>query len=74
MSVRDAGPGESPETAFPVAALTQMAKEVLEGAFPPLWIRGEVSGFKRYSSGHWYFTLKDATAHAEMIALTQASA
>lgn len=62
MAPRDAGPGETPETAFPVAALTQMAKEVIEGAFPPLWIRGEVSGFKRYGSGHWYFTLKDATA------------
>ena len=59
---RDAGPGESPETAFPVAALTQMAKEVLEGAFPPLWIRGEVSNFTAHRNGHWYFTLKDASA------------
>jgi exodeoxyribonuclease VII large subunit len=45
-----------------VAALTQMAKEVLEGAFPPLWIRGEVSNFTAHRNGHWYFTLKDATA------------
>ena len=26
------------------------------------WVRGEVSGFKRASSGHWYFDLKDGTA------------
>ena len=59
---RDVAPGESPETAFSVAALTQMAKEVLEGAFPPLWIRGEVSNFTAHRNGHWYFTLKDAAA------------
>ncbi len=62
LSVRDAAPGDSPETAFSVAALMQMAKEVLEGAFPPLWIRGEVSNFTPHRNGHWYFTLKDATA------------
>ena len=45
-----------------MAALTQMAKDVLEGAFPPLWIRGEVSNFTAHRNGHWYFTLKDATA------------
>ena len=60
--LRDAAPGESPETAFPVAALTQMAKDVLEGAFPPLWIRGEVSNFTKHRNGHWYFSLKDETA------------
>lgn len=27
-----------------------------------VWVRGEVSGFKRASSGHWYFDLKDAGA------------
>lgn len=65
--MRDAGPGESPETAYPVAALTQLAKEVIEGAFPPLWIRGEVSGFKSHGNGHWYFTLKDATASVSCV-------
>jgi exodeoxyribonuclease VII large subunit len=67
MTLRDAAPGESPETAFPVAALTQMAKEVIEGAFPPLWIRGEVSGFKSHGNGHWYFSLKDATASVSCV-------
>ncbi|MHB8840089.1 MAG: exodeoxyribonuclease VII large subunit [Gemmatimonadaceae bacterium] len=62
LSLRDAAPGEAPETALPVAALTQMAKDVLEGAFPPLWIRGEVGNFTKHRNGHWYFTLKDATA------------
>lgn len=67
VTLRAAAPGESAETAFPVAALTQMAKEVIEGAFPPLWIRGEVSGFKSHGNGHWYFTLKDATASVSCV-------
>ncbi|MBM3908588.1 MAG: exodeoxyribonuclease VII large subunit [Gemmatimonadetes bacterium] len=59
---RDAAPGETADTAIGVADLTTLAKEVLEGAFPPLWIRGEVSGFLKHRNGHWYFTLKDASA------------
>jgi exodeoxyribonuclease VII large subunit len=42
--------------------LAAQAKAVLEGAFPPLWVSGEVSNFTRHVSGHWYFTLKDARA------------
>ena len=60
--VRDAAPGETAETALTIADLTQTAKAILEGAMPPLWIRGEVSNFTAHRNGHWYFTLKDATA------------
>ena len=28
----------------------------VEGAFPPLWVRGEVSDFKAHRNGHWYFS------------------
>lgn len=54
--------GATSAEALSVHALTSAAKDVLEGAFPKLWVRGEVSGFKQYPSGHWYFTLKDAEA------------
>jgi exodeoxyribonuclease VII large subunit len=27
-----------------------------------VWIQGEISNFKRHSSGHWYFSLKDEKA------------
>ena len=60
--VRDAAPGETAETALTIADLTQTAKAILEGAMPPLWIRGEVSNFTAHRNGHWYFTLKDASA------------
>lgn len=31
-------------------------------AFEPLWIEGELSGYKQHGSGHHYFTLKDSGA------------
>jgi exodeoxyribonuclease VII large subunit len=52
-------PGETAATAIPVSTLTQAAKDVLQGAFPRLWVSGEVSDFKRHRNGHWYFCLKD---------------
>jgi exodeoxyribonuclease VII large subunit len=48
--------------ALTVTQLTQQIKGLLEGQFRDLWVRGEISNFKRHTSGHWYFTLKDAGA------------
>jgi len=43
-----------------VTQLTTAVKRIVEGSFErPLWIRGEVVGCKVWSSGHWYFTLRD---------------
>lgn len=55
-------PGESPGSAISVATLTQTIKDVLQGAFPPLWVRGEISDFKQHRNGHWYFTLRGGEA------------
>ena len=63
----DAVPGGSPEHAIPVSALTEAAKDVVEGAFPPLWVSGEVSDFKKHRNGHWYFSLKDASASIDCV-------
>jgi exodeoxyribonuclease VII large subunit len=60
-------PGASAADPVSVAWLTATAKEVLEGAFVPLWVKGEVSGFKAYPSGHWYFTLKDESAQLSCV-------
>lgn len=60
-------PGATSPEALTVHALTSAAKDVLEGAFPKLWVRGEVSGMKAYPSGHWYFTLKDAEAQVAAV-------
>lgn len=60
-------PGETAAEALSVHDLTSAAKDVLEGAFPKLWVRGEVSGMKAYPSGHWYFNLKDADSQISAV-------
>src|SRR5438132_751830 len=45
---------------FSVTELTREIKAVLEGRFPQLLVKGEVSNLKTPSSGHLYFTLKDS--------------
>ena len=43
-----------------VAQLNKMAKSALENTLPIVWVKGEISGLKRYS--HLYFDLKDESA------------
>lgn len=38
-----------------------------------VWVRGEVSGFKRYPSGHAYFTLKDEEASVSCVLFRQSA-
>ncbi len=47
-----------------VAQLNRYVATLLErdGNLNPVLVRGEISGFKSYASGHLYFTLKDDEA------------
>ncbi|MCC6073772.1 exodeoxyribonuclease VII large subunit [Pseudomonas sp. GCM10022188] len=45
-----------------VSQLNQRARHLLEDVFPQVWVAGEISNLARPSSGHVYFTLKDAAA------------
>lgn len=45
-----------------VSQLNRASKDLLETYLPMLWVEGEVSNLATPSSGHWYFTLKDAKA------------
>ena len=60
-------PGGSPEQALTIAQLTNAAKEILEGAVPPVWIKGEVTNFTAHRNGHWYFSLRDKTAQISCV-------
>lgn len=60
-------PGASPAAAASVSSVTRTAKELLEGAFLPLWVRGEVTDFKAHRNGHWYFFLRDETAQLRCV-------
>ena len=57
----------SPEGAWSVAEVTRRARAVIEAGLLPLWVKGEVSGFKAYGSGHWYFTLRDKVAQLRCV-------
>ncbi|WP_024869602.1 exodeoxyribonuclease VII large subunit [Pseudoxanthomonas suwonensis] len=42
--------------------LNTLARDLLESAFPLVWVEGELGNVTRPGSGHLYFTLKDARA------------
>ena len=65
--VGESFPGASPDSAIAVSTLTQTAKDVLEGAFIPLWVRGEISDFKSHRNGHWYFCLRDLSSQLKCV-------
>ena len=48
--------------ALSVSELSGALKRTVESAFGHVRVRGEISGFKRHSSGHCYFSLKDENA------------
>ncbi len=45
-----------------VSLLNEQVRDLLENSFPNLWVEGEISNLAQPSSGHLYFTLKDAGA------------
>ncbi len=48
------------ERVWDVGALCRAVGDALAARFNPVAVRGEISGFSRASSGHCYFSLKDA--------------
>ena len=47
---------------YTVCEITREIKRNIEEGFAPLAVEGEISNFKRHTSGHLYFSLKDAEA------------
>ena len=62
MSWTESSESVSSADAISVSVLIGRAKSALERALPLCWVNGEISGFKRASSGHCYFDLKDDAA------------
>ena len=52
---------------FTVSSLTSALKRTIEGGFSKVVVEGEVSGWRRYPSGHCYFTLKDEGAQISAV-------
>ena len=50
-----------------VSDLNRHIRDILEGQFPLLWLKGEISNFKAHTSGHFYFSLKDTKAQISAV-------
>jgi exodeoxyribonuclease VII large subunit len=57
---------EQPQV-FSVYDLNKQIKNILEGRFPIVWVKGEISNFKAHTSGHHYFSLKDSKAQISAV-------
>ena len=50
-----------------VSDVNALARFIVEERFGVVWISGEISNFRAYASGHWYFTLKDQRAQLRCV-------
>lgn len=55
------------KTILTVSRLTLLLRGVLEENFDQVWVQGEISNFSHPSSGHLYFSLKDAGAQLRCV-------
>lgn len=56
------------EEPLTVSELTSQIKSALESGFSGVWVCGEISNLRIQSSGHAYFTLKDAGSQISAVA------
>jgi exodeoxyribonuclease VII large subunit len=60
-------PAAPKRRAMTVSELTNRLQGVLETEFFDVWVEGEISNVTIASSGHWYFSLKDANAQVRAV-------
>jgi exodeoxyribonuclease VII large subunit len=60
---------------YAVSEVVRYLGDMLEAdvTLQDIWVRGEVSNYKAYPSGHWYFTLKDEQAALRCTMFRQAA-
>jgi len=52
---------------YSVSEIQAEVRDALESGYRSIWIEGEVSGHRKYPSGHHYFTLKDESAQLSAV-------
>ena len=67
MTLSSPSPPPPDHEVFTVSQLSTAIQDVLEGSFPFIHVRGEISGFLRARSGHVYFSLKDSQSVLEVV-------
>ena len=60
-------PPEATRQVLSVSELTTQVKRLLEKSVGAVWVSGEVTNLRAQSSGHMYFTLKDAGAQLSCV-------
>ena len=53
---------DDPNAVLTPSQLNTLARDLLEGSFPAVWVEAELGNVARPASGHLYLTLKDARA------------
>lgn len=56
-----------------VSEVNAEARFLIEERFRRVWIEGEISNFRPYASGHWYFTLQDDRAQLRCVMFSSAN-
>ncbi len=59
--------GQRDSVVYNVEQLNSQIRQTLEGQLGVVWLQAEISNFKPHSSGHFYFSLKDARAQISAI-------
>lgn len=54
-------------TLLSVEQLNKQIRQIIEGEFPLVWLKAEISNFKAHSSGHFYLSLKDAKSQIRAV-------
>src|SRR5207244_9063764 len=60
-------PAEATRQVLTVSELTTRVRRLLEKDVGEVWVTGEVTNLRAQSSGHLYFTLKDANAQLNCV-------
>jgi exodeoxyribonuclease VII large subunit len=60
-------PAPSPPAPLSVSDFTRCLKSIVENGFSAVSVRGEISNLRRQTSGHVYFTLKDAASQLSAV-------
>src|ERR1039457_3162799 len=60
-------PAEQTRKVLSVSELTMQVKRLLEKQVGQVWVGGEITNLRAQSSGHFYFTLKDASSQVSCV-------
>jgi|WetSurMetagenome_2_1015567.scaffolds.fasta_scaffold00108_28 exodeoxyribonuclease VII large subunit len=67
-------PPQKRDTPYTVSEINGGIARILEGGNTLVWVEGELSGFKRASSGHCYLRLKDESSQVPAVLWKQSAA